>query len=67
MENPNEVRIILVKKLCGSLTVEFDGEERTMPQMRKYLEVTDRDVLADIDTPADYERLVHKASGRPIL
>lgn len=32
------------QKLCGSLTVQFDGEERTMPQMRKYLEVTDRSV-----------------------
>jgi 4-nitrophenyl phosphatase len=28
------------------------------------LEVTDRDVLADIDTPADYERLVHKVSAQ---
>ncbi len=30
------------QKLCGAMTVQFDGEERTMPQMAKYLEETDR-------------------------
>jgi len=27
---------------CGAMTVEFRGEERTLPQMAKYLEETDR-------------------------
>ncbi len=30
-------------KIAGGLTVEFDGETRTMPQMGRYLEMTDRD------------------------
>ena len=30
--------------VCGAMTVEFDGEERTLPQMSKYLLETDRDV-----------------------
>jgi oligoendopeptidase F len=28
--------------ICGAMTVEFDGEERTLPQMAKYLQETDR-------------------------
>ena len=30
------------QKVCGAMTVEFDGKEQTMPQMAKYLEETDR-------------------------
>ena len=30
-------------EICGAMTVEFDGEERTMPQMGKYLQVSDRE------------------------
>lgn len=30
------------QKLCGAMTVEFDGKEQTLPQMAKYLEETDR-------------------------
>ncbi|MBI1389069.1 MAG: M3 family oligoendopeptidase [bacterium] len=30
------------QKLCGAMTVEFDGAERTLPQMAKFLEETDR-------------------------
>lgn len=30
------------EKVCGSMTVIFKGEEKTLPQMRKYLEETDR-------------------------
>lgn len=30
------------QKICGAMTVEFDGEERTLPQMARYLEETDR-------------------------
>lgn len=29
-------------ELSGAMTVSFDGEERTMPQMGRYLETTDR-------------------------
>ena len=29
-------------EICGAMTVEFEGEERTMPQMARYLELTDR-------------------------
>ena len=30
------------QEICGAMTVEFDGATRTMPQMTRYLEVTDR-------------------------
>ncbi|MSR28392.1 MAG: M3 family oligoendopeptidase [Phycisphaerales bacterium] len=30
-------------RICGEMTVEFDGREQTMPQMAKYLESTLRD------------------------
>jgi oligoendopeptidase F len=30
------------QKICGSLTVNHDGEEKTLQQMAKYLELTDR-------------------------
>ena len=29
-------------QICGAMTVEFDGQERTMAQMNRYLEETDR-------------------------
>ena len=32
------------QKITGAMTVEFDGVERTMPQMRKFLESNDRDI-----------------------
>jgi oligoendopeptidase F len=32
------------QKTCGAMTVQFEGEEKTLPQMRKYLEETDRSV-----------------------
>lgn len=32
------------EETCGAMTVDFDGEERTLPQMGKYLEQTDRSV-----------------------
>jgi oligoendopeptidase F len=31
-------------EICGAMSVEFDGEERTMQQMGKYLQVNERDV-----------------------
>src|SRR5690606_22595978 len=30
--------------ICGAMTVEFDGQERTLPQMGKYQEASDRGV-----------------------
>jgi len=32
------------QKICGAMTVRYEGEEKTLPQMRKYLEETDRSV-----------------------
>ena len=34
-------------EICGAMTVEFDGEERTMQQMGKYLQVNERGVRED--------------------
>ncbi len=31
-------------RTCGAMTVEFDGEEKTLPQMSRYFELTDRAV-----------------------
>ena len=31
-------------EICGAMTVDFEGEERTMQQMGKFLQVNDRDV-----------------------
>lgn len=31
-------------QICGAMTVDFDGEERTMPQMGRYVESTDREL-----------------------
>lgn len=31
------------QKLCGEQTAEFDGQEKTIPQITKYLEETDRE------------------------
>ncbi len=30
--------------ICGAMTVHFEGEERTLPQMSKFLQETDRDL-----------------------
>ena len=32
------------EKVCGAMTVQFQGEEKTFPQMKKYQEETDRAV-----------------------
>ncbi len=31
------------QKICGAMTVQFDGKEQTLPQMARYLEETNRD------------------------
>lgn len=45
---PLETQVSLLgqeyQTVCGAMTVEFDGEERTLPQMRKFLQVTDRNL-----------------------
>jgi oligoendopeptidase F len=45
------------QKLSGSLTVEYDGQERTLPQMAKYLEETDRKVREETWSLAARRRL----------
>jgi len=35
------------QKIIGAMTVEYEGEERTLPQMAKYLEETERKVRQD--------------------
>ena len=35
------------QKISGAMTVQFRGEERTMPQMGKFLEATDRETRYD--------------------
>jgi oligoendopeptidase F len=32
------------RKICGAMTVEYDGREQTLPQMARYLEEPDRNV-----------------------
>lgn len=32
------------QRIIGTMTVEFDGQERTLPQMGQYMEMTDRSV-----------------------
>lgn len=48
------------QKLTGSLTVEFDGEEKTLQQMRKYLEELGRDVRQDAWKTAREKRYEHR-------
>lgn len=45
------------QKLSGALTVEFQGQERTLVQMGKFLEETDRDVREDAWTLSAQRRL----------
>ncbi len=51
------------REICGEMTVEFKGEERTLPQMSRFIEETDRDVReaawrATVERRyADHERL----------
>ena len=52
-------------EICGEMMVTYDGEEKTLPQMAKYLEETDRQTRADawrIVTERrfqDHDRLSH--------
>jgi len=43
LQTQDEVLSQQYQKLCGQVMVEFDGQERTLPQMAKYLEETDRE------------------------
>lgn len=45
---PIETEVALLSqkysRLCGAMTVEFDGEEKALPQMSRYLESPDREI-----------------------
>ncbi len=45
------------QKLCGAMTVEFDGAEQTMPQMGKYLEETEPERRQEAWTLVSQRRL----------
>lgn len=36
------------QKIIGAMTVDHDGKEQTLPQMKKYLELTDRDIRKEV-------------------
>ncbi len=46
--------------LCGAMTVEFDGAERTLPEMAKYLQETDRPLRERAWRATSERRLVDK-------
>lgn len=48
-------------KISGAMTVEFDGRERTMPQMARYLEETDRTVRQSAWEAMKQRRMRHVA------
>ena len=43
-------------EICGAMTVEFDGEERTMQQMGKYLQVNEREIRENAYTTVGERR-----------
>ncbi len=45
------------QKICGAMTVEFEGKEHTLPQMAKYLEELDRDRRKQAWTTVTQRRL----------
>ena len=47
-------------EICGAMMVEFDGEERTMQQMGKYLQVNNREIRENAYTTVG-ERRFHDA------
>ncbi len=47
-------------KLCGAMSVTFQGSEQTMPQMAKYLESTDRSVREESWTAVAARRLADR-------
>ena len=44
-------------KICGKMTVEFDGEEKTLPMMGKYSESSDRSIRESAWTTVAKRRL----------
>ncbi|MFB6355572.1 MAG: M3 family oligoendopeptidase [bacterium] len=48
------------QKLSGQLSVEFDGEEKTLQEMRTYLEKTDRDLRERAWRTSRKERYDHR-------
>ncbi len=55
------------QKLCGSLTVQFRGEEQTLVRMGKYLEESDRSVRQEAWTLVAQRRLAEKESIEEIF
>lgn len=47
-------------KVCGKMTVEFQGEEKTLPQMSKFFESSDRSVREDAWRTVSKRRLEDK-------
>ena len=43
-------------EICGAMTVEFDGKERTMQQMGKYLQVNEREIRENAYTTVGERR-----------
>jgi len=54
-------------KICGAMTVQFDGAERTMPQMSRYLEETDRARRQSAWEVIARRRMTHEAEFDRIL
>ena len=46
-------------EICGAMTVEFDGEERTMQQMGKYLQVNEREIRENAYTTVGERRFLN--------
>lgn len=43
LQTQDEILSQKYQKVCGEMTVQFDGREQTLPQMARYLEETDRE------------------------
>ena len=48
------------QKITGAMTVEFEGEERTLPQMAKFLDETDRELRREAWTAVKERRMVDR-------
>tara|TARA_B100000212_G_scaffold243170_1_gene185406 strand:- start:1755 stop:3458 length:1704 start_codon:yes stop_codon:yes gene_type:complete len=46
------------QRITGAMTVDFQGEEYTLPQMRKFLEVNDRQIRRDAWTAVRARRMM---------
>ncbi len=55
------------QKACGEQTVEFDGAEKTIPQMARFLEETDRETRRRAWTAATARQLADRAAMEDIF